>query len=107
MNINHKDNLPHGLLRYAFRTQETIEVGVDEPNILSQEEYIRAQSISLLCIPLFSHDVMVGCVYIEYDYRPDIDRTKKIILMFSPFILNKRLVKDNKKEQKFTRNDAH
>lgn len=58
--------LPDGLIRYVFRTRETVSYNDGEASWLIHNPYIanhRPQSV--LCLPVLLHDSMLGVLYLE------------------------------------------
>ncbi len=90
ININHRDDINHAMIRYVFRSQEALLSQANQMNIFkssdcnSGNDYIYVQ-------PLFVKENMVSVIYIEACSEIDTQKIKELIDVFALRMLDKHV----------------
>ncbi len=91
LSINHCSNINQGIIRYVFRTQQSVENNNNEISVFNELDYNKYNNFSIYAIPLFINNIMIACCYIEYKEKIDYEKIKSLISLFSNSILSKRI----------------
>ena len=106
------DSLPQSLVRYVLRTRDTVLLeDASTQNPFSLDPYLlKHRTRSLLCLPLVNQDHLIGALYLENNFAPQVfapDRITVLKLLASQAAMaleNSRLYRDlAKRESKIRR----
>ncbi|WP_311198771.1 AAA family ATPase [Paenibacillus hexagrammi] len=65
-NLDGSGLLPEGMIRYVYRTRETVRYTAGEESWVIHNPYMAAHKPkSILCLPIAVHDTMLGVLYLE------------------------------------------
>ncbi len=98
LNINHSNQIHQGMVRYVFRTQNTINSEMEQARSFTEIQYNRDAGDYVYVMPLFINNIMLAALYLEAESSVDDTLLREVVSAFSPSILEKSMAEQEEYE---------